>query len=426
MDTAYFTEDPDIKDIVHKAEQDMRGKHVSNIVDSDGHQYVDLVLEGCGVFGIALVGYTYVLEQAGLRFLGLGGTSTGSVNALLLAAVGPAREAKSIRLIEMLSRIDLADFADGDEDSRSFVESMIEPPPWPALLRRVYRAALAYDSIEDTRGLNPGQYFLDWLIGILKDHKIETNRDLAAHLQAAAPGLRLRDSDLPLSTRAASARLAIIAADVTTRTKAEFPRMAGLYWDRPDDVNPANFARACASIPFFFEPYVVKNIPRDPLAAIAWRKVFPGPVPDQVHFMDGGILSNFPIDLFHRAGMPNAPTFGARIAFDRTRIQKIESPLGLAAAIFNATRQSLDYDFIHRNSDYRCLVATIDTGRQNWLNFRLSDQDKLELFRNGAHAAGRFLKEFDWLDYRKTRARREEHDPRNPVLSPIARFPEPE
>ena len=37
-------------------------------------------MEGGGVLGIALTGYTYILEQAGIRFLGVGGTSAGSIN----------------------------------------------------------------------------------------------------------------------------------------------------------------------------------------------------------------------------------------------------------------------------------------------------------------------------------------------------------
>ena len=43
------------------------GKRFSDVEDDAGFQYVDLVQEGGGVLGIDLVGYTYVLEKAGLR-----------------------------------------------------------------------------------------------------------------------------------------------------------------------------------------------------------------------------------------------------------------------------------------------------------------------------------------------------------------------
>ena len=64
------------------------GKPYSDIVDAEGHQYVDLVQEGGGMLGIALVGYSYVLEQAGIRFFSLAGTSAGAINTLMLAAIG--------------------------------------------------------------------------------------------------------------------------------------------------------------------------------------------------------------------------------------------------------------------------------------------------------------------------------------------------
>ena len=63
--------------------ESLRGKTYSDIVDARGMQYVDLVMEGGGMLGIALVGYTWALEQAGIRFLGIGGTSAASSNALI-------------------------------------------------------------------------------------------------------------------------------------------------------------------------------------------------------------------------------------------------------------------------------------------------------------------------------------------------------
>jgi Predicted esterase of the alpha-beta hydrolase superfamily len=55
------------------------------------------------MLGIALVGYTWALEQAGIRFLGIGGTSAGSINALLVAALGSPAEAKSPKLLSQLA-----------------------------------------------------------------------------------------------------------------------------------------------------------------------------------------------------------------------------------------------------------------------------------------------------------------------------------
>ena len=48
------------------------GVEYSDILDDQGNQYIDLVMEGGGMLGIALVGYTWALEQCGLRFFGRG------------------------------------------------------------------------------------------------------------------------------------------------------------------------------------------------------------------------------------------------------------------------------------------------------------------------------------------------------------------
>ena len=49
------------------------------------------------------------------------------------------------------------------------------------------------------------------------------------------------------------------------------------------------------------------------------------------------------------------------------------------------------------------LVGRIDTGNHNWLNFRMSGAQKLDLFYRGALAARDFLKAFAWQPYKKLR-----------------------
>ena len=83
-------------------------------------------MEGGGVLGIALVGYVHVLEELGIRFLQLGGASAGSINALLMAAAGPMQAAKTAWLLEQLAPQNLQDFVDGDEDTRDFVQVLVD------------------------------------------------------------------------------------------------------------------------------------------------------------------------------------------------------------------------------------------------------------------------------------------------------------
>lgn len=44
------------------------------------------VCAGGGLLGIAHVGFVCILEEAGVRFRGIGGTSAGAINAIILAA----------------------------------------------------------------------------------------------------------------------------------------------------------------------------------------------------------------------------------------------------------------------------------------------------------------------------------------------------
>lgn len=41
-------------------------KIYSDAIDEDGNQYIDIVMEGGGVLGVALIGYLYTLEEADL------------------------------------------------------------------------------------------------------------------------------------------------------------------------------------------------------------------------------------------------------------------------------------------------------------------------------------------------------------------------
>ena len=122
------------------------------------------------------------------------------------------------------------------------------------------------------------------------------------------------------------------------------------------------------------------------------------------YFIDGGIMSNFPINLFHTPDrVPAAPTFGAKIGIDRSKPLAIATPAQLVGAIFDAARHTLDYDFIIRHPDYHHLVKMIDTGSHNWLDFAMAEEAKVDLFATGAEAAADFLCGFDWPAYKKLR-----------------------
>lgn len=69
-------------------------------------------------------------------------------------------------------------------------------------------------------------------------------------------------------------------------------------------------------------------------------------------FVDGGVLSNFPINEFHvRGSIPHRPTFGVKLGAEG-RVQRIDNLFSFLGGIFNSARRVLDYDFLRRNEDY--------------------------------------------------------------------------
>ncbi len=388
------------------AELKEKNRIYSDIIDDAGCQYVDLVMEGGGMLGIALVGYTWALEQAGIRFMGIGGASAGAINAMLLAALGPPWVEKSPKVLNILSELDFYSFVDGTDNTRRFIDSWARKAN---ALKLFFYGIPILSPLIRRLGLNPGKEFEKWLTRLLQSEGIYTLSDLRSRMNRLPQGLRTREGELLDTPKAAGSRLAVVAADITTETKVVFPDLADLYFENPERVNPAVFVRASMSIPFFFEPLRVRDIPRGEAAEERWAhvgydaEIQSGGLPDEVIFVDGGIMSNFPIDLFHDYNtVPIAPTFGVKLQYDQRR-HFISGPVSLFTAMFDSARHTLDYDFLFRNPDYKKLVKQIPCQGYNWLDFNMPESEKNRLFLQGARYGIEFLETFDWEGYKKIR-----------------------
>ena len=381
-----------------------QGKKFSDILDDHGNQYVDLVQEGGGVLGIALVGYTYVLENAGVRFFSLAGTSAGAINTLMLAGLGKLEETKSERILELLSTKNLFDFVDGDTGVKSLIQGIIDGRGKAYLwfkgiqnLRKIIRL------INEKLGINPGTDFEGWIRDNLAKNHIKTTADLKMQ-RSIIPTLYCRDGR---STEGLVPRLVMITADVTTQTKVQFPEMASLYWKDPDNVIPSIYLRASMSIPLFFYPVIIDNIPQGENAKKNWEDTvkFRGPIPPKVAFVDGGLLSNFPINVFHNTSIvPRLPTFGVRLSTFRDTYNKTNNFFQFAGSMIATMRHIYDFDFILRHPDYQHIICEIDADVDfNWLDFNMPENVKIDLFNLGAKKAIEFLEKFDWEAYKEIR-----------------------
>lgn len=369
-------------------------------------QFVDLVQEGGGILGIALVGYTYVLEELGIRFASLGGTSAGSINTVLMAALGKPQDRKSEKILRILANKDFREFMDGGRDVHALVGGLASSNRLRKWIGGIFAAIGNLDEVLFEDGLNPGTSFDQWLEGILSGAGVDTVSKLLA---------QMNDFPEPVKKQLAGgkrAHLAIIAADITTETKVQFPKMSPLYFADPDHTHPARFVRASMSIPIFFSPVRIDLtiLPRhstaytDQWSDPAVGACYNGPIPEEVLLVDGGIMSNFPIDVFHnKNAIPTRPTFGVRLGLDRTAYNRIDSMLDIINACFEGAKNIRDAETIQNSGDFQELIGSIDVGDHNWLNFGISNEHKLDLFRRGAMAASTFLQRFDWEKYKQIR-----------------------
>jgi NTE family protein len=412
MDIKEFTSNKEIDLILERARAlKDQGKRFSDIEDKNGNQYIDLVQEGGGVLGIALVGYTYVLENAGIRFYSLSGTSAGAINTMIMAAFGGIHEAKSERILEVICNKSFFDFVDGSTASKKVIKKAISGESGIGWTLARYGINI-FKTLKRKLGLNPGDDFKNWLEGALSDVGINNLKDLQELRMQLPEGFHSVIDGAEVKNT--SPQLAIITSDVTTHTKVVFPEMAELYWKNPQEVSPADLVRASMSIPFFFEPFEVRNLPnagtKEDKNWINRARYF-GKVPETVKFVDGGMLSNFPIDVFHRedGGVPKMPTFGARLSTYRQSYSNVDSLLGFSGGMLSTMRQINDLDFLLKNPDYRQLICRIKADEEfNWLNFFMDDSRKVALFNLGAEKAIEFLEGFNWEDYKKLRKKVEQ------------------
>jgi NTE family protein len=262
-------------------------------------------------------------------------------------------------------------------------------------------------------GINPGDYFYDWIKCQLKKNGIFTVADLKNKASQEVPGLKLRTAH-PLGMEELHGNVTFIASELVTQNKIQFPEMCDLF-RKPDEINtlqPAGFIRASMSIPVFFENYFINHIPvNDPDVKKAWKDRFgmENP-PASARFVDGGILSNFPINIFYNPNItvPRLPSFGIDLDDTKPEPENTDAASwslgGYFGRMFNTIRYYYDKDFLLKNAVFEKGIGKIMLPEFNWLNFFMKDEDKIKMFVRGAKAATEFLKKFDWEDYKNSRA----------------------
>jgi NTE family protein len=434
---------------------------VSDTMDEQGHQYVNLVQKGGGVLGVALVGYTYILEKVGIRFLRLAGTSAGAINTSLLVVIGKKEEPKSEKILDYLCDLNFFDLVDGHPFARWLIKNFITNKkfetqvkkrlrglvmmffgliiadivflelqhfPWAYLAAHICLAGTGllllimlgifiyihrlFGRLKDSgHGINPGTFFYNWVKKIMDENGVSNVTTLNAKA-SAVPVMKVRNpATQNVDTLAGD--VTFITSELASENKIEFPKMCDLFRENPDDLHPANFVRASMSIPIFFESHTIDNIPvKSPLIVKAWCDHFGSDerIPSLARFVDGGMLSDFPINIFYNPKIiePRLPSWGIDLDDsdpDESHADD-QSSWGLGnylGRLFNTIRYYYDKDFLIKNIVFKKGIGKIPLAEFNWLNFFISDEEKLKMFIRGAQSATSFLQKFDWPQYQQER-----------------------
>jgi NTE family protein len=155
----------------------------------------------------------------------------------------------------------------------------------------------------------------------------------------------------------------------------------------------ADAVRASMSIPFFFRPAALTS-------TAGLRSTL----------VDGGILSNFPIDSLDRTDgkKPRWPTFGITLLPNLPEGNDDVIPALRALTLLGSTKlleEVLTTMVVGRDQAYlsepwvSARTIRVDSTAVGFLDFDISDKEVEELYNKGHTAAEKFLSGWDWRAY---------------------------
>ncbi|WP_028391750.1 patatin-like phospholipase family protein [Bacillus cihuensis] len=173
--------------------------------------------------------------------------------------------------------------------------------------------------------------------------------------------------------------LRIIVSDITNGQLAVFPDDLDKYGMNPLEFPVAKAVRMSCSIPYFFEPVKLK-----------WRQ-------SSSLFVDGGILSNFPMWLFEtEGGKKIRPVIGMNLRGDGlgNKENEIDDAVDMFAALFKTMRDAHDSRYISKRVAKNILFIPM-TG-MSATDFHLTEANKEMLVGRGRMYAETFLKNWTY------------------------------
>jgi NTE family protein len=233
-------------------------------------------------------------------------------------------------------------------------------------------------------GAHPGDYVYKWVREELERLGVSTFADLRLKDAGADPNL------------AASRRykLVVMTTDITNGRLLRLPWDYELFDRDPDQELVADAVRASISIPLFFEPRKLRNERTGAESTL----------------VDGGVLSNFPIEIFDRTDGqdPRWPTFGVKVIpalpgadaelFPPLALPTL-APVRQLEQVLATAIVGHDQSYIERPCVRRRMIE-VDTSSIGIIEFNANKKKRDGVVKQGRAAAGRFLAGWDWDKYR--------------------------
>jgi NTE family protein len=310
--------------------------------------------------GVALGGAVTALMRAGYSFRRVAGTSAGAIVAALLAA-GISEPA----LTAAMERLKYPRVAD-----RGF-------PKLPVVSEGI--------SLLVHGGAYKGDYIHEFVREELERLGVVTFADLRRTDRGADPALA------PYQRY----KLVVMATDVTNGRLLRLPWDYGLLGLEPDEQRVADAVRASIAIPLYFEPVVV----RDPQSGA------------ETTLVDGGVLSNFPIEIFDRtdANPRRWPTIGIKLmpglpAGDQQlfpgHVLPRLAPVKLLESVVATAIVGNDQTYLQRPC-VRWRTIQLDTHSVGIVEFDAPQEKRDTLVANGRAAVEAFLATWDWERFKR-------------------------
>jgi len=313
------------------------------------------ILSGGGVKGAALAGCINAASQAGIEFVGYGGTSAGSIVALLASIGYHGEEIKKIALDDMPFHQLLDDGGKGLDKVRDQVDVLLKDGGWK-------RPALAIQKMRILWSL--GRYAKS--LGLYKGHLLESF--ILESILAKVPSLNGRAEitfgDLKEN---GGKQLRIVATDLRKREPAVFEQ--GSHWGS----SVIRAVRASTAYPFVFQPVEIGN----------------------TRLVDGGLASNMPVFLFRdEQKHTRFPAFAFDVGAANKRPLKRNGLNEFVRDLLSAALEASDSALRQSLPGIEYIKVDLPDDQLDALDFKVERREREALYWAGHGQANEFLAKY--------------------------------